>query len=160
MNMILAQAAAGEPETTTVITSGGFREGGGAMVMLIFFFAIGIGINVFMVICWCNIVKKLGHPWAMGLIALIPLVGLIHVMILAFSQSPNQTRIRQLKRQIKQLEDTLYEGGGAPQQQAQQARQPQRGGRSRGRPSRQPAQDRHADNDPGDAASALDDLAG
>jgi hypothetical protein len=154
-------AAAGDAETTT-ISSGPFGDGSGGaaagVAMLIFMLFVGGALTIFGVVCWCQLAKRLGHPWAMGLIMMIPVVGIIYFMILAFSQSPNEIKIKQLKRQVRQLEDALDGGGDSAQPaQSRQAKQ----GRSRGRPTRQAAQDRHEDqNDPGDAASALDDLAG
>jgi len=133
----------------TVVTTGGFQGGAALMIMLI---VIGAAVNIFMIVCWCKIVARMGYSWALGLLQLIPLVGLVHFMILAFSKSPNESKIRILRRQIKQLEDAME--GGAPPTQPRQSRS----SRSRGQSRQSDHRDEGERGD--DAASALGDLAG
>ena len=175
------------PGEKTVETSGGGLQGGEAI--FIFIIVLGIAINLLAIICWCRIVARLGYHWALGLLQIIPLMSwpwlseldvpqwtrvllliiplvvIIQIVIMAFSRAPNETKIRQLRRQIKQLEDAIN-GGAPPPQGAQRGRSGGRSGgrsegRSDGRSGRKPQSDQRSDQErDDDAASALGDLGG
>ena len=136
------------------VSEGGMKmTGGGAAAMSIMMLMGIIGVWVFLVACICRIVAKLGHPWVMGLLYLIPVVNIVMLAILAFSTSPVEIKLRQYKRQMRQMDQ------GGDQGQAPRA---QRGRPSRGRsgPKRRARSSSSPEPSTDDAASALDDLAG
>ena len=136
-------------------TEGGMKMiGGGGVAMLIMLWMFVIGMWVLMVVCVCRVVAKLGHPWTMGLLYLIPVVNIVMFAILAFSTSPVETKLRNYKRQVRQMD----QDGDQGQRQAPRA---QRGRPSRGRsgPKRRSRSSYSPEPGNDDAASALGDLA-
>ena len=52
---------------------------------------------VFMLIIYCRIFSKAGYSWAMGLLMLVPIVNLIMLILLAFSDWPIYKEFRRDK---------------------------------------------------------------
>lgn len=51
--------------------------------------------NAVWVIAFCKIYSRAGYPWAMGLLQLIPVVNVVMLLILAFSEWPIQKQASQ-----------------------------------------------------------------
>ncbi len=45
---------------------------------------------------WCGIVSRLGYAGPLGLLTLIPFVGLVAILYWACSESPNEAKLRRL----------------------------------------------------------------
>jgi len=67
----------------------------GIAMVAIFF---GLLAFVLTIVIWCKIFSKAGYSWAMGLLMLVPLVNLIMMLVLAFSDWPVQRELRLLKQ--------------------------------------------------------------
>lgn len=72
---------------------------GGAEWILIFFVScFGILINAVWVFAFCKIYSRAGYSWAMGLLQLIPIVNMVMLVILAFSEWPIQKQVCQQQK--------------------------------------------------------------
>ncbi len=60
------------------------------------FFVIGMAIAL---IIWCKLFSKAGHPWALGLLVLVPIANLVVAFYLAFADWPVLKELRQLRQQ-------------------------------------------------------------
>jgi hypothetical protein len=58
---------------------------------------------------WWRIWDKTGYGGAMSLLMLIPIIGFIMILVLAFGDWPIQQEVRRLRRQLGDRDD--YEGG-------------------------------------------------
>ena len=67
-------------------------------------FLIGIIVLVLLVIVplklliACMIFRKTGYSWTLGLLMLVPIVNLLMILVLAFSDWPVRRELRQLKQ--------------------------------------------------------------
>jgi hypothetical protein len=65
--------------------------------IFIFVLALLIIVPIKLLIC-CMLFHKAGYPWAFGLLMLVPLVNIIMIFFLAFSDWPVRRELRQLKQ--------------------------------------------------------------
>ena len=69
-----------------------------ALVFLGLYLVFMLAIVILAIVCWCKIFGKAGFsPW-MGLLMLVPFVGLIMILVLAFSEWPIQRELAMAKR--------------------------------------------------------------
>ncbi|HEX9780807.1 MAG TPA: hypothetical protein VGB20_06290 [bacterium] len=61
---------------------------------LLILFALLVGFGSFV---WWRIFSKTGYPGVLGILMLVPLVNLVLVLMLAFSQWPLERRLRDLE---------------------------------------------------------------
>ncbi len=64
-----------------------------SLVLLVALTSVVIG-----AVIYCMIFHKAGFPWALGLLTLVPIGGIIMLCILAFCDWPIQKELRQLKQ--------------------------------------------------------------
>lgn len=43
-------------------------------------------------VCFCKLASRIGYPWAIGLLALVPFVGFILLIFFAFGEWPIERR--------------------------------------------------------------------
>jgi hypothetical protein len=72
------------------------------LIGMCFVLFIYLMIAVLFVVVYCKIYSKAGYPWAMGLLMLIPIVNIVMMLILAFSEWPIQRQLRQLQQMAGQ----------------------------------------------------------
>jgi hypothetical protein len=72
------------------------------LIGMCFMLFIYLVIAVLFVVVYCKIYSRAGYPWAMGLLMLIPIVNLVMMLILAFSEWPIQKQLRQLQQMVGQ----------------------------------------------------------
>jgi hypothetical protein len=72
------------------------------LIGMCFMLFIYLVIAVLIAVVYCKIYSKAGYPWAMGLLMLIPIVNLVMMLILAFSEWPIQKQLRQLQQMAGQ----------------------------------------------------------
>jgi hypothetical protein len=65
-----------------------------------FFLFIILAISILHLIVFCMIYSRAGYPWAMGFLMLIPVVNIIMMLILAFSEWPIQKQLKMLQQQM------------------------------------------------------------
>jgi len=63
----------------------------GALIFLVIFLAF----IAFLAFIWCKIAGKMGYHWSMGLLFLVPLVGFIAIIVLAFNEWPIEKQLRE-----------------------------------------------------------------
>jgi hypothetical protein len=72
------------------------------LIGMCFMLFISLVISVLVAVVYCKIYAKAGYPWAMGLLMLIPIVNLVMLLVLAFSEWPIQKQVRQLQQTVGQ----------------------------------------------------------
>jgi len=81
-------------------------HGNGAEMMPVFgvcfilFIFIALAISILKLLVFCKIYSRAGYPWAMGFLMLIPVVDVIMMLILAFSEWPIQKQLKLLQQQL------------------------------------------------------------
>ena len=70
-------------------------------IMIFVGLVLFVSLIVTIVITWiyCRIFSKAGYCWAMGLLMLIPIVNIVMLCVLGFSDWPVLKELRQLKQQ-------------------------------------------------------------
>jgi len=69
-------------------------------LLIMFGFLILLIITALLTMAFCKIFSKAGYSWALGLLMLVPVVGVIITpFILAFADWPIQKQLRKLKQQ-------------------------------------------------------------
>jgi magnesium-transporting ATPase (P-type) len=53
-------------------------------------------------VIYCKVFSKAGYHWALGLLALIPILNIIMPFVLAFGQWPIRMELEELRRQLPQ----------------------------------------------------------
>jgi len=56
--------------------------------------------NVVSILILCKIFSKAGYHWAMGLLALVPIVGMFLPLYLAFGDWPIRRELRELRQRL------------------------------------------------------------
>jgi hypothetical protein len=67
------------------------------LVVEVAYLVVCLGLLVLSVVGWCMITKRLGYTPTAGLLMLVPLVNLFAFLYWAFTESPNERRIRRLE---------------------------------------------------------------
>ena len=84
-------------EACTALCGGLAAAGVIFFVVLLVLLAALISVVISAVI-YCMIFHKAGFPWALGLLTIVPIGGIIMLCILAFCDWPIQKELRQLKQ--------------------------------------------------------------
>jgi uncharacterized membrane protein YhaH (DUF805 family) len=86
------------PAAAEAFSSGGGEAMLAGGVMLVIALIIGLLSLVLSIIVWWKIFSKAGYSGALSLLMLVPIVGLIVVLYLAFATWPIQRELEQLRR--------------------------------------------------------------
>ena len=70
---------------------------------------VGLAVVALVITIWWKIFDKTGYGGAMSLLMLIPIVGFIMLLVLAFGDWPIQQEVRRLRRELGDRDD--YRGG-------------------------------------------------
>jgi hypothetical protein len=65
-----------------------------------------LGLGVIGIVVAVKLAKRLGYDGTNGLLMIIPIVNYIVLAVWAFTESPNERKIRDLQREISNLEST------------------------------------------------------
>ena len=71
------------------------------VLLIIFGILMSLTVGVLKVVACCKIFSKAGYGWALGLLMIIPIVNLIMLFVLGFSQWPMQRELELLKQHQK-----------------------------------------------------------
>ena len=68
-------------------------------VMMILFILLCVAVvTLIKVWIWCKLFSKAGHPWALGLLMLVPVANIVMPFILAFGDWPILRELRALRQ--------------------------------------------------------------
>lgn len=68
---------------------------------------LSLAIIIIKAVIYCKVFSKAGYHWALGLLALIPILNLIMPFVLAFGQWPVRAELEELRRQLPQRPSPL-----------------------------------------------------
>jgi hypothetical protein len=68
--------------------------------------ALYLGLSIVGIVVAVKLAKRLGYDGTTGLLMMIPIVNYIVLAVWAFTESPNERKIRDLQREISNLELT------------------------------------------------------
>lgn len=57
-----------------------------------------LAISIFVAFVYCKIFAKAGFHWALGLLMFVPIVNLIAILVLAFSEWPIERKLRDYRQ--------------------------------------------------------------
>jgi hypothetical protein len=66
--------------------------------------AFYLGLGVFSVVVAVKLAKRLGYDGVAGLLMLLPIVAYVVLAVWAFTESPNERKIRDLRKRVSELE--------------------------------------------------------
>jgi hypothetical protein len=66
--------------------------------------AFYLGLGVFSIVVAVKLAKRLGYDGAAGLLMIFPVVAYVVLAVWAFIESPNERKIRELRRRVSELE--------------------------------------------------------
>jgi uncharacterized membrane protein YhaH (DUF805 family) len=78
-----------------------------ALIIVIFVLVMLLAVAIIKAVIYCKVFSKAGYHWALGLLALIPVLNIIMPFVLAFAQWPIQTELAELRRQLPQRSSSL-----------------------------------------------------
>lgn len=77
----------------------------GPMVLVIIVVAalvLSLAVFIIKAVIYCKVFSKAGYHWALGLLALLPVLHIIMPCVLAFGQWPLRTELDELRRRLAQ----------------------------------------------------------
>jgi hypothetical protein len=69
------------------------------LAMIIFITLMALAVSAIKAIIFCKIFSKAGHPWALGLLMMVPIADVIMAFVLAFGTWPIERQLQTLQQQ-------------------------------------------------------------
>ncbi len=72
------------------------------LIIVLITLTLSLIVVVVKAVIYCKVFSKAGYHWALGLLALIPILNIVMPFVLAFGQWPIQRELEELRRQLPQ----------------------------------------------------------
>ncbi len=77
------------------------------LIIVVFALVVALAVLIIKAVIYCKVFSKAGYHWALGLLALIPVLNIIMPFVLAFGQWPVRRELDELRRQLPQRPSPL-----------------------------------------------------
>ena len=72
------------------------------LIIVVMALVLSLAVVIIKAVIYCKVFSKAGYHWALGLLALIPILSIIMPFVLAFGQWPIRAELEELRRQLPQ----------------------------------------------------------